>query len=205
MTTSTTHRPAYQRPELSVHERVDDLLSRMTPAEKIGQMTQLPVYSDPDPIMDSIPLGSILHCDHDLIDHCIDHALHTRLSIPLLVADDCIHGHSFWHGATIFPTQLAQACTWNPSLIKKGARATACEVASTGIHWTFSPVLCVARDTRWGARRRNFRRGPPAYRRDGPSHERRLPRLWPRGPQCDPGLRQTLHRLLPSPRRSGRL
>ena len=50
MTTSTTHRPAYQRPELSVHERVDDLLSRMTPAEKIGQMTQLPVYSDPDPI-----------------------------------------------------------------------------------------------------------------------------------------------------------
>ncbi|GAE68078.1 hypothetical protein JCM18909_1190 [Cutibacterium acnes JCM 18909] len=57
MTTSTTHRPAYQRPELSVHERVDDLLSRMTPAEKIGQMTQLPVYSDPDPIMDSIPLA----------------------------------------------------------------------------------------------------------------------------------------------------
>lgn len=140
----------YQQPELSVDERVADLMKRMTVEEKVGQMTQLPVFSDPDPVMDSVPVGSILHCDHDLIDHCISKALNTRLGIPIIVADDCIHGHSFWDGATIFPTQLAQACTWDPSLIGDAARATAVEVAATGIHWTFSPVLCIARDTRWG-------------------------------------------------------
>lgn len=140
----------YQRPGLPIDQRVADLMQRMTPAEKVGQMTQLPVLSDPDPILDAVPVGSILHTDHDLIDHCIDRARDTRLGIPLLIADDCIHGHSFWHGATIFPTQLAQACTWNTGLVGRAARATAREVAATGIDWTFSPVLCIARDTRWG-------------------------------------------------------
>jgi len=58
-----------------------------------------------------------------------------------LVADDCIHGHSFWPGATIFPTQLGMASTWDADLIEQGARVTAVEVAATGIHWVFSPVL----------------------------------------------------------------
>lgn len=146
----TTVNPPYLDPALPVHQRVSDLLGRMTPAEKVGQMTQLPVFSDPDPVLDAVPVGSILHTDHDLIDHCITRALDTRLGIPLLVADDCIHGHSFWHGATIFPSQLAQACTWLPDLVRDAARATAREVAATGIGWTFSPVLCIARDTRWG-------------------------------------------------------
>ena len=74
----------------------------------------------------------------------------TRLQIPLLMADDCIHGHSFWPGATIFPTQLGMACTWDPDLVERGARAAAAEIAATGLHWTFSPVLCIARDLRWG-------------------------------------------------------
>jgi beta-glucosidase len=74
----------------------------------------------------------------------------TRLGIPLLTADDAIHGHSFWPGATILPTQLAMACTWDAELVERGARLTAVEVAATGIHWTFSPVLCIARDLRWG-------------------------------------------------------
>ena len=74
----------------------------------------------------------------------------TRLQIPLLMADDCIHGHSFWPGATIFPTQLGDGRTWDPDLVERGARATAVEVAATGLHWTFSPVLCIARDLRWG-------------------------------------------------------
>lgn len=146
----TTVNPPYLDPALPVRQRVSDLLGRMTPAEKVGQMTQLPVFSDPDPVIDAVPVGSILHTDHALIDHCITRALDTRLGIPLLVADDCIHGHSFWHGATIFPSQLAQACTWGPALVRDAARATAREVAATGIHWTFSPVLCIARDTRWG-------------------------------------------------------
>jgi beta-glucosidase len=74
----------------------------------------------------------------------------TRLQIPLLMADDCIHGHSFWPGATIFPTQLSMACTWDPDLVERSARVAAIEIASTGLHWTFSPVLCISRDLRWG-------------------------------------------------------
>lgn len=74
----------------------------------------------------------------------------TRLGIPLLVGEDCIHGHSFWEGATIFPTQLGMAGTWDLGLAEQVARVSAVEVAATGVHWTFSPVLCIARDLRWG-------------------------------------------------------
>ena len=80
----------------------------------------------------------------------IDLAARTRLGIPLITADDAIHGHSFWPGATIFPTQLAMACSWDADLVERMARATAVEVSATGLHWTFSPVLCIARDLRWG-------------------------------------------------------
>ena len=84
----------------------------------------------------------------------------TRLRIPLLVAEDCIHGHSFWEGATIFPTQLGMAATWDADLLERVARATAVEVAATGIHWTFSPVLCIARDLRWGRVSETFGEDP---------------------------------------------
>jgi len=77
-------------------------------------------------------------------------AAKNRLGIPLLVGEDAIHGHSFWKGATIFPTQLAMAASWNPVLLEQIGRLTAEEVVPTGIHWTFSPVLCLARDLRWG-------------------------------------------------------
>ncbi|HEY0217207.1 MAG TPA: glycoside hydrolase family 3 N-terminal domain-containing protein, partial [Cellulomonas sp.] len=63
---------------------------------------------------------------------------------------DCIHGHSFWVGATIFPTQLGMAATWDAALVEQVARATAVEASATGTHWTFSPVLCITRDLRWG-------------------------------------------------------
>ena len=74
----------------------------------------------------------------------------SRLGIPVIIAEDCIHGHSFWKGATIFPTQLALGCSWSPELLEKVARVTALEAAATGTHWTFSPVLCLTRDLRWG-------------------------------------------------------
>ena len=64
-------------------------------------------------------------------------AAEQRLPIPLLVADDGIHGHSFWPGATIFGTQLAMACSWDASLVEASARITASEMAATGMHWTF--------------------------------------------------------------------
>ena len=84
----------------------------------------------------------------------------SRLHIPLLIADDCIHGHSFWEGATIFPTQLGMAASWDPALVERVARVTAVEVAATGIHWTFSPVLCITRDLRWGRVSETFGEDP---------------------------------------------
>ncbi len=94
--------------------------------------------------------GSILHTYPEKVLRAAELTAQTRLRIPLIVAEDCIHGHSFWEGATIYPTQLGMAATWDPDLLERVARATATEVAATGIHWTFSPVLCIARDLRWG-------------------------------------------------------
>jgi len=140
----------YRDPSRTVEERVADLLGRMTLAEKVGQMLQLDARGDLADIVSVKTAGSILHASPARMLEAIDLASRTRLGIPLLTADDCIHGHSFWPGATIFPTQLAMACSWNPGLIESAARAAAVEVAATGIHWTFSPVLCIARDLRWG-------------------------------------------------------
>lgn len=142
--------PAYLDSTLSTAERVEDLLGRMTLPEKVGQMLQLTAEDGlEEPILQR-HAGSILHTPPDQIGPAQQMAAGTRLGIPLLVADDCIHGYSFWPGATILPSQLGMACTWNPELVEAGARMTATEVAPSGIHWTFSPVLCIARELRWG-------------------------------------------------------
>ncbi|WP_020142080.1 glycoside hydrolase family 3 N-terminal domain-containing protein [Terracoccus sp. 273MFTsu3.1] len=140
----------YRDPSLSVEERLDDLLGRMTLPEKVGQMLQLDARGDLTDIVHTKLAGSILHTSPDDLPRAIELAARTRLGIPLLTADDCIHGHSFWPGATIFPTQLGMACSWDPDLVERAARVTAVEVSATGIHWTFSPVLCITRDLRWG-------------------------------------------------------
>lgn len=140
----------YKNTAQSPEVRVKDLLSRMTLQEKIGQMMQLPASGDLAELVLSKHVGSVLHVSPDRVPQVIDLAAQSRLGIPLLIADDCIHGHSFWKGATIFPTQLAMACTWSPDLIERVARITAIEVSCTGFKWTFSPVLCLARDLRWG-------------------------------------------------------
>lgn len=140
----------YLDPELSVHDRVLDLLGRMTVPEKIGQMMQVDARGDLDAFVRERTVGSILHTSPQRITQAYELTQQTRLRIPLLVGEDCIHGHSFWPGATIFPTQLGMAASFNPELVRQVARATAIEVAATGTHWTFSPVLCVARDLRWG-------------------------------------------------------
>ena len=145
-----TRSAPYRDPSRPVAERLDDLLGRMTLAEKVGQMLQLDARGDLDDIVGTRLAGSILHASPERMVEAIALAGQTRLGIPLLTADDCIHGHSFWPGATIFPTQLAMACSWDPGLVEQAARATAVEVSATGIHWTFSPVLCITRDLRWG-------------------------------------------------------
>ena len=140
----------FRDPSLPTAERVADLLSRMTVEEKIGQMLQLDARVDlPDAVL-ARHAGSLLHTSRDHILEANELLAQTRLRIPLLVGEDCIHGHSFWPGATIYPTQLGMAASWDPELVEEVARATAVEVAPTGIHWTFSPVLCIARDLRWG-------------------------------------------------------
>ncbi|HSU74042.1 MAG TPA: glycoside hydrolase family 3 N-terminal domain-containing protein, partial [Terrabacter sp.] len=135
---------------LPVEQRLEDLLGRMTLPEKVGQMLQLDARGDLTDIVHGKLAGSILHTSPERMHEAIELASQTRLGIPLLTADDCIHGHSFWPGATIFPTQLAMAGSWDPDLVERAARATAVEVAATGVHWTFSPVLCITRDLRWG-------------------------------------------------------
>jgi len=140
----------YLDPALPVADRVEDLLGRMTLPEKVGQMLQLDARDGVGPAVLDRHAGSLLHTSPQNVVEA--HALveRTRLRIPLLVAEDCIHGHSFWVGATIFPTQLGMAATWDAELVERVARATAVEAAATGVHWTFSPVLCLARDLRWG-------------------------------------------------------
>ncbi len=142
--------PAYRNPSLSVDERVADLLGRMTLEEKVGQLIMWNGQPDDLSFINTRHAGSILHIWGQKLERAMSLAAQNRLAIPLLAGEDAIHGHSFWQGATIFPTQLALACSWNPTLLEQVGRVTAEEVVPTGIHWTFSPVLCLARDLRWG-------------------------------------------------------
>jgi beta-glucosidase len=145
-----TDGPGYLNYALPVAERVSDLLGRMSLPEKVGQMMQLSAQEDLDADILTKHVGSILHTSPERVLRAHQLTAQTRLQIPLLVGEDCIHGHSFSYGATIFPTQLGMAACWDPGLVERVARVTAVEVAATGVHWTFSPVLCIARDLRWG-------------------------------------------------------
>ena len=142
----------YRNPELPTEERIADLLGRMTLEEKVGQMMQLDARSgDLDDLIVNKHVGSILHTSPSDLPKAVETVnTKTRLGIPLVIGDDCIHGYSFWPGATIFPEQLGMATTWDSEKVQAAGRATAEEVSATGVHWTFSPVLCIARDTRWG-------------------------------------------------------
>jgi beta-glucosidase len=142
--------PAYRDLSLAPERRADDLLGRMTLAEKVGQMMQLNGQLGGPRLVRAYQPGAILHILNDALAETMDAAAETRLGIPLLVGEDGIHGHSFHPGATIFPTQLALACSWDAGLAREVGRVTAREMGPTGVHWTFSPVLCVARDLRWG-------------------------------------------------------
>ncbi|MGW5065190.1 exo-beta-d-1,3/1,6-glucosidase [Streptomyces cyaneofuscatus] len=152
--------PPYLDPALPVADRVADLLGRMTLPEKVGQMLQLNAKEGVRHLVEELHAGSILHASPERVLEAAALTEKTRLRIPLLVAEDCIHGHSFWEGATIYPTQLGMAATWDTDLVERIARATAVEVAATGVHWTFSPVLCITRDLRWGRVSETFGEDP---------------------------------------------
>lgn len=130
-----------------VDQRVEELLSKMTLEEKIGQMNQLSGgYQFTDMIKEG-KVGSILNIvDPVEINACQRAAVEeSRLGIPLLVSRDVIHGFR-----TIFPIPLGMAATFDPAIVEQGARIAAVEATASGVRWTFSPMLDIARDPRWG-------------------------------------------------------
>ena len=157
---SATGAPPYRNPSLSVEERVADLVARMTLEEKVGQLLMLDARGEDLSFVNTRQPGALLHIVGAKVGRAMDLAAKNRLAIPLLIGEDGIHGHSFWKDANIFPTQLAVAASWSPELLERMGRVTAEEMAPTGIHETFSPVLGVARDLRWGRTGETFGEDP---------------------------------------------
>lgn len=143
-------RPLYLNANAPVTDRIADLLGRMSIEEKVGQMMQLDARGNLDEEILHYNVGSILHTSPENLFRAAELVQQTRLRIPLIIGEDLIHGYSFYPGSTIFPEQLGMASSWNTELVQQAARVTAVEGSATGVHWTFSPVLCIARDTRWG-------------------------------------------------------
>lgn len=157
--------------------RVEALLARMTLEEKVGQMTQVNIGvvatdSQPSP-RDSIRLdraklreaivtrgvGSILNTGEGAIPVAAWQSLirqiqdvatkETRLHIPILYGVDAMHGHNYVSEGTVYPHNIALAATFNPVLVEQLGEVTASEVAATGVHWNFAPVLDVGRQHQW--------------------------------------------------------
>lgn len=164
----------YLDASLPVAERVDDLLGRMTLAEKVGQMTQAErgnVAGSPQRVA-SLGLGSVLSGGGstptpntpagwaDMVDGFQTQSLSTRLSIPLLYGVDAVHGHNNLVGATVFPHNIGLGAMRDPELVEQAARITAAETRTTGPQWSFAPCICVARDLRWGRTYESFGEDP---------------------------------------------
>ena len=146
-----------------INIRVKELLSKMNLQEKVAQMVQIPysmVSREEAITWAEKGVGSFLHVLGDNARELQAIALKSRLGIPIIFGIDAIHGHGLNEHATIFPTQLAAACSFNRELVKEMGRVTAKEVATDGLHWTFSPVLCLGRDTRWGRVNETFGEDP---------------------------------------------
>ena len=156
--------PKHKDKSCTVEERVNDLVGRMTLEEKIGQMMQISFISvsaeEAEEWITERCAGSFLHALGDDAARLQEIALGTRLGIPLLFGIDAVRGHALHNGATVFPTQLAMACSWNPELVFKVGRVTAKEVAADELHWTFSPILCLGRDLRLGRINETFGEDP---------------------------------------------
>jgi len=145
-----TDEAPYMDAGLSVGERVEDLLSRMSIEEKAGQLCQIDAHRGWEEWVGDKLAGSFLNLLGEETIEAQKRAERSRLGIPLLFGIDAIHGHAFWPGATVFPTQLGMSSSWNPEMIERVGRITARETRATGAHWTFSPVCGTVRDLRWG-------------------------------------------------------
>ncbi len=166
--------PIYLDSTKSVDARVQDLLSRMTLDEKIGQMMQVDHTGIINSKQDIIKyyIGSILSGgDSDigdnktttwanLYDTLQSYALRTPLKIPIIYGIDAVHGNNNIYGATIFPHNIGMGCTRDTELVKEEGRVTAEELAATGIDWAFAPCIADPRNIRWGRTYEGFGETP---------------------------------------------
>lgn len=140
---------AAPKADAEVEAKVEALLSKMTLAEKLGQLNQISPwdYNDLAGRVAAGQVGSILNFnDPGQVDKIQRVAVEeSRLGIPLIVSRDVIHGYK-----TIFPIPLGQAATFDPAIVEKGARVAAVESSADGIRWTFAPMIDISRDARWG-------------------------------------------------------
>ena len=144
--------PIDRMTEPEIEDRIADLLGRMTPGEKVGQLSQVNAAGGhiPEDYVHAIRqgwIGSVLNeVDVPTVNEIQRIAVEeSRLGIPLLIGRDVIHGFR-----TVFPIPLGQAATWNPERVREGARTAALEAAASGVNWTFAPMVDIGRDPRWG-------------------------------------------------------
>ena len=165
--------PSTPTPTSSPPRDAEALLRDMTLDEKVGQMAQADrSYLRSEADIRGFFLGSLLSGGGsappdktapgwaEMYDRYQQVALETRLRIPLIYGVDAVHGHNNVVGAVIFPHNIGLGCTRDAALVERVARATAEEVAATGIDWTFSPCIAVARDERWGRTYESFGETP---------------------------------------------
>jgi beta-glucosidase len=165
----TDHPPDYRRADLPVEQRIADLLGRMTLEEKIDQLHQCGVGdTNPNnlaargdqfrPTYGSFIIGgpweTVLATRNAIQRQAV---AGSRLGIPALFGSDVIHGYR-----TITPTPLAQACSWNPELVRQGCAMAAAEARAHGIDWTFAPMVDHCVDPRWGRIAETFGESPYA-------------------------------------------
>jgi beta-glucosidase len=142
-----------QRAQPDIERKIDALLSRMTLAEKLGQLQQLDGEGNGNFRPEHLELirkgllGSTLNVRGALRTNQLQHVAmeESRLKIPMLLGFDVIHGYR-----TIFPIPLAEASSWDPTLAERSTSIAAQEAYSSGVRWTFAPMLDIARDPRWG-------------------------------------------------------
>ncbi len=150
-----TKMPVYKDATAPIEKRVNDLISRMTLEEKVFQLNQYTLgrndnKNNIEDVLKQKPaeLGSVIYFNNDpklrneVQRQCMEKS---RLGIPMIFGYDVIHGYR-----TVYPIPLAQACSWNPELAKKASAVAAQEARMSGVDWTFSPMIDVARDGRWG-------------------------------------------------------
>jgi beta-glucosidase len=172
--------PAFA-PDTQLERRIEQLLARMTPEQKVGQLIQADIGSITPDDLRHYPLGSILNGGNSspgddklaapskwlaLADRFYDASLAAPASagIPALWGTDAVHGHNNLPGATIFPHNIGLGAAHDPQLLRRIGEITALEVRVTGLDWTFSPTVAVARDARWGRTYESFSEDPRLVR-----------------------------------------